>query len=329
MAAKLLFLPTTMRLISATILAVSMVSLWPTAGSTQEAPVATFRTSVNVVQISAVVRDRAGRFVENLSVGDFEILDSGLRRTITEFRREALGVSVALLFDTSGSMEAEFAHAREAAAEVLGQLESSRDEIAIFTFDTQLREVSPFRTDLGKLPAALSSVKPFGKTSLYDAIAATAERLGTREEGRRRAVVVFTDGDDNASRLSPAEVQSVASTIDVPVYIFGLVWSLDGSPADLPVAASGDGETGHPGFTGRLNDLATGTGGHVFVTGTAAQRQAAARYVVDELRHQYLIAFETSSRPGWHPLVVRARGKDLAVRTRSGYYAGQSRPRIG
>jgi Ca-activated chloride channel family protein len=307
---------------------VGALSLWPTAGASQDAPVATFRSSVNVVQISAVVRDHAGRFVEDLSVGDFEILDSGLRRPITEFRRDSMGTSVALLFDASGSMAAEFAHARDAAADVLDRLEPSRDETAIFAFDTRLREVAPFRTDLRKLPDALSSIRPFGKTSLYDAIAQTADRLGTREEGRRRAVIVFTDGDDNASRLSPGEVQSAASTIDVPVYVFGLVWSLESPPAEVPLL-EGDGETGPPAFTGGLSDLAKGTGGHVFVTGTSAQRKAAAQYVVEELRHQYLIAFESSGRPGWHPLVVRARGKDLAVRTRTGYWAGQSLPRRG
>jgi len=327
MAAKLLKGLDTMRFLGAAAL-VTMVSLWPTAGAGQEPPVVTFRSSVNVVQISAIVRDRTGRFVENLSVGDFEILDSGLRRTITDLRHEKAGVSVALLFDTSGSMEAEFAHAREAAAEVLDRLESSRDETAIFTFDTRLREVAPFGTDLRKFPEALLTIKPFGKTSLYDAIAQTAQRLGAREDRRRRAVVVFTDGDDNASRLSPGEAQSVASTIDVPVYIFGLAWSFDGPPADNS-AASGDGEAVHPAFSGRLSDMATGTGGHVFVTGNAAQRKVAAQNVVDELRHQYLIAFESSGRPGWHPLIVRARGKDFAVRTRTGYYAGQSRPTRG
>ncbi|MGB7218722.1 MAG: VWA domain-containing protein [Vicinamibacterales bacterium] len=328
MAAKLLFLPRAMRFFWATVLGAASLSLWPTAGTGQEAPVATFRSSVNVVQISAVVRDRAGRFVENLSSGDFEILDSGLRRTITEFRRDPAGVSVALLFDTSGSMEAQFARAREGAVEVLGRLQSGRDEVGIFAFDTRLREVAPFRTELGTLPDALSSIKPFGKTSLYDAIAQTAERLDAREQTRRRAVVVFTDGDDNASRLSAGEAQSTASTIDVPVYVFGLVWSHDVPPAEVP-AARGDGETTPPAFSGRLGDLATGTGGRVFITSTAIQRQLAAQYFIDEVRHQYLIAFETSGRPGWHPLVVRTPGKDLAVRTRTGYYAGQSRPTRG
>jgi len=79
-------------------------------------------------------------------------------------------------------------------------------------------------------------------------------------------------------------------------------------------------------FAGPLADLASWTGGHVFVASTPGQRSIAARQIIDELRHQYLIAFESSGRPGWHPLVVRARNKDLIVRARSGYIAGQSSP---
>jgi len=79
-------------------------------------------------------------------------------------------------------------------------------------------------------------------------------------------------------------------------------------------------------FTGPLADLASWTGGHVFVASTPGQRSIAARQIIDELRHQYLIAFESSGNPGWHPLEVRARNKDLTVRARSGYFAGQSNP---
>ena len=78
--------------------------------------------------------------------------------------------------------------------------------------------------------------------------------------------------------------------------------------------------------TGSLSDLAAWTGGRTFVVSSIAQRSLVARQIVDELRHQYLIAFESSRTPGWHPLVVRARDKDLTVRARSGYIAGQSRP---
>ncbi|HXI31060.1 MAG TPA: hypothetical protein VNG89_21635, partial [Vicinamibacterales bacterium] len=79
-------------------------------------------------------------------------------------------------------------------------------------------------------------------------------------------------------------------------------------------------------FTGSLHDLATWTGGRAFVVSSIAQRSLVARQIIDEMRHQYLIAFESSQTPGWHPLVVRARNKDLTVRARSGYIAGQSRP---
>ena len=94
--------------------------------------------------------------------------------------------------------------------------ETGRDEAAIFTFDTQLDEIQPFTTDSQVLPDKLSAIQPFGATSLHDAIARTAERLVGRED-RRRAVVVFTDGNDNWSRLSPADVSGIAAAIEVPV----------------------------------------------------------------------------------------------------------------
>jgi VWFA-related protein len=166
----------------------------------------------------------------------------------------------------------------------------------------------------------MSDVVPFGATSLHDAIALTARQVATRE-GRRRGVVVLTDGADNASRLSPKQVAAAASEIDVPVYVFGIVSAID-NPAEEIATNSVE----RSALSGPLADLAASTGGHAFVASTPGQRSLAARQIVDELRHQYLIAFESSGTPGWHPLVVRARNKDLVVRARSGYIAGQSRP---
>src|SRR5207245_162433 len=114
------------------------------------------------------------------------------------------------------SMEARLADAREAAGHVLKWLEPERDETAIFTFDTRLEERTPFTTGLSTLPASMSSVVPFGATSLHDAIAQTAERVGARD-GRRRAVVVLTDGGDNASHMKPADVSALARAKDLIV----------------------------------------------------------------------------------------------------------------
>jgi len=286
---------------------------------TIQAPtIAAFKGGIDMVRVAAVVRDHKGRFVRDLSSRDFEILDAGKTQPIADFRHDIAGISVAVLFDVSGSMEGHLPSAREAATHVLSWLDTSLDEAAIYTFDTHLDELTPFTTGLRTMPDSIGHVVPFGETSLHDAIAETARRVG-RREGRRCAVVVLTDGSDNASRLTPAQVSTIASEIDVPVYIFGIVPSID-NPSEDGTTASAKISA----FVGPLADLAAWTGGHVFVASTPGQRSIAARQIIDELRHQYLISFESSGTPGWHPLVVRARNKDLTVRARSGYIAGQS-----
>jgi Ca-activated chloride channel family protein len=309
---------------AAAVLVAAGVGVTTTAQQPQPAPavppVATFKSSVDLVRVSAVVRDKKGRFVRDMSVRDFEVLDGGVNRRIAEFRHDDSGVSIAFLFDVSGSMESRMANAREAAEHILSRLNLPGDEAAIYTFDTRLEEVTPFTAGLRDLPAKLQSVSPFGATSLHDAVAQTAEKAATRE-GLRRAVVVLTDGRDNASRLSAGEVSGIASAIDVPVYIVGIVPAIDNPSSDLSATSYE-----RSALTGPLSDLAFWTGGRAFVASSIADRSQTAGQIVDELRHQYLIAFESSGKPGWHPLVVRARDKDLTVRARSGYFAGQSRP---
>jgi Ca-activated chloride channel family protein len=288
-------------------------------GGSQDS-VATFRSAVDLVRVSAVVRNKKGRFVQDLTAGDFEVLESGQKRLITDCQRDVAGISVAILLDVSGSMEAQLANARQAGNHVVSWLDRERDEAAVYTFDTRLQEVTSFTSGLQVLPEKLALLTPFGATSLHDAIAQTAQRVGARQ-GRRRAVVVLTDGLDNASRLTPSEVSGIASSIDVPVYVVGVVSAIDNPSA--PVAALGAARSP---LSGALADLSAWTGGRAFVVSTNAERSLAARQLVDELRHQYLIAFESSGQPGWHPLEVRARDKDLTVRARSGYFSGQSRP---
>jgi len=286
----------------------------------QSPPVATFKSGVDLVRVTAVVRDHKGRFVNDLSARDFEILDGNQPRRIVEFRHDSEGLSIALLFDVSGSMEGRLSDAREAANHVLSWLDAKRDEAAIFSFDTQLDEVMPFTHGLKTLPRSMSKLSAFGATSLNDAIAQTAERTGLHD-GRRRAVVVLTDGRDNASRLRPAQVSAIASAIDVPVYIFGIVASIDNPAEDIATTSAGESS-----LAGSLQDLAAATGGRTFISSVPIQRSLAARQMVDELRHQYFIAFESSKSPGWHALVVRMREKNLNVRARNGYIVGQYRP---
>jgi VWFA-related protein len=202
---------------------------------------------------------------------------------------------------------------------VLSWLTPGRDEAALFTFDSRLHEVAPFTVDTRVLQGALGEVDPFGATSLHDAIAEASRRVATRTVGRR-AVVVITDGIDTASGLTPGEVSGIASSIDVPVYIMATVLPIDhvGREGALPRREVST-------VDGTVQDLARWTGGAMFYVSTPSDTSSVSRQVLDELRMQYVIAFEPAATSGWRPLEVRTRHKDHVVRARSGYISGGPR----
>jgi Ca-activated chloride channel family protein len=249
------------------------------------------------------------------------VFEQGVPRKITDFRADVAPLSIAVLFDISGSMRVadRMLAAKFAAYHVLSWLEPGRDEAALFTFDSRLHEVASFTVDTRALQGALGEVDPFGATSLHDAIADTARRVATRT-GRRRAVVVITDGLDNGSGLTPQQVSAIASEIDVPVYIMATVLPIDhiGREGALPrPAPAGEG--------GTVEDLAVWTGGAFYFVSTPSDTSNASRQVLDELRTQYVFAFEPAATSGWRPLEIRTRNKDHVVRARSGYMAGGPR----
>lgn len=287
---------------------------------TAENQQATFRSGVDLVTVSATVRDGKGRLVKDLAKKDFEVIDRGEKRAIAEFRSERAPLSLAILFDVSGSMDTadRSTAARFAAYHLLSQLEQGRDEAGLFAFDSRLREAAPFTVDTHTLKGALGEVDPFGATSLHDAISAAAERVAARPTARR-AVVVLTDGVDTASRLTPAQVSAKAAAIDVPVYIIAVVLPIDDPGSDRATPSA---RREAPASIGTIEDLSRWTGGALYYSSTSVSVYQAARAVIDELRHLYLIAFEPGSEPGWHPIEIRTLQKDFVVRTRGGYVAG-------
>lgn len=276
-----------------------------------------FSASVERVTLSVTVRTSRGRPVTGLTAEDFVLTSSGQRQSITDFRHDDTPVSLALLVDFSGSMAvgARRAAARENVDHLLRFLQPGVDRAGLFAFDKTLRVLQPIAPAPGDILAQLDGVeRPFGATSLFDAIAETGRALAAGS-GVRRAVVALTDGVDNASALTPGEVSALASSIDVPVYIIVVV-----SPLDA------DGQEPHPSLRlgemtkGQLGDLARWSGGEIYTSLGPQQAARTARALVTELRQQYLIAFEPDGRPGWHPIDLRTTRDDLVVRTRSGYY---------
>jgi VWFA-related protein len=288
----------------------------------QDSTVAKFSSAVDVVSVTAVVRDRKGRFVRDLDRADFTVIEAGQSRKILDFRAESDGpVKLAMLFDVSGSMRLgnKAIDARQAARQVFSAMRPE-DEAALYVFDSSLHRASPFTSDVVALDAALDKLDPpYGQTSLYDAVAGTARDVARHEGGngplpQRRAVVVLTDGIDTKSRLTPEMVTGIASEIDVPVYVVAVMSAID-DPRQGTQPRSEE-------LSSALDSLSRWTGGELFIASAPAHANVAARRIIEELRHQYVLAFEASTRPGWRPLEVRARDREHIVRSRSGYTVG-------
>jgi Ca-activated chloride channel family protein len=286
------------------------------AAQDQPAQRPTFRGGVERVTLSATVRTKQGRPVTDLTAEDFELVDGGERREISDFRSEPSPVRLAMLMDVSGSMDvaAKRALAQETAWHLLSWLTVGRDEVALYAFDRQIVELQAPTPAPGLVLEKLEGIRPYGETSLFDAIAATGRAVALHGAGRR-AVVVLTDGADNASKLTASEVSGIASAIDVPVYVVVIISPLDRATSEKTM----DDAKVDAMLTGRLGDLARWTGGEIFTSFGTAQASRAARQIVTELRHQYLIAFAPGGEVGWHPIALSTRNRDLVVRTRSGY----------
>jgi len=275
--------------------------------------VPSFKSGVELVTVFAVVRDHHGRPITGLTAQDFDIVDSGQSRPITDCRVEQGPITLAILADISGSMvvSSRMAAVRATVRHLLSWLVSGEDELALFAFDDELHQLQTFTTDHSEVENRLDSMRSFGSTSLYDAIWQVGVELAGRP-GSRGAVFVITDGQDTHSRLSAAEAARVVRLVDVPVYIL----AVDPSPdhAGEPIADS-------------LKGLAHATGGEYFSTSSPAHTSLAVRQIVEELRHRYVIAFEPGSPAGWHSLAVHAttKNKNVVVRARSGYLAGAHR----
>jgi Ca-activated chloride channel homolog len=300
---------------------VAAIGLQPMATGTVAAQTPSFRAAVDVVSVTAVVRDSRGRPVMNLGQDDFQVFERGRQRQIVQFQASDQGpISLAILFDVSGSMRGttQMAAGQRAVEHILSWVEPAKDEVALFSFDADLREEVAFTKDVAKVKEAVNGLTAVGQTSLYDAISKTARALGDRPSPRR-AVVVITDGIDTSSRLTPAQVSGIASAIDVPVYVIAVLSPLDHPGTDSAVVGAEE----SPVAT-HLSNLAYWTGGNLFMVSAPAHASQAARELISELRHQYLLAFESAREPGWYELDVRTRRRELTVRARSGYFS-QSR----
>jgi Ca-activated chloride channel homolog len=276
-------------------------------------PVATFKSGVDLVSVTAVVRDKKGKVVRSLQPKDFIVAEDGKDRKIISIQSDVnAAASVAFLVDSSGSMA--LGSARQSSKHicdwVLSTLNKQKDDAALLSFDTRLLTLREFTGSFEHVRTGLDEIGAWGATSIYDAIAGTSAMVADRARNRR-AVIVLTDGADNWSSYSPEEVAWIASTIDVPVYVFAV-----GDGVNAEAAAANPKAVYSP-----LAELARATGGEFFVANSPTLAISSITRLVDELRHQYLIAFEPSSASGMRRIEIRTKKTDLRVSSRK-WYAG-------
>lgn len=287
---------------------------WPQAGQ-QPSQTPVFKSSAAVVSVTAAVRRKNGEAVTTLTAKDFEVLDNGVLRPITSFWAEAAPSSLVVLFDRSGSMR--MANRTEAAREVARQmvavLAPGVDQVSLLGFDHDVARLEPFVAAPGNVLDKLDLIESFGQTSLTDAVAIAADQVSDKRT--RRAVVVLTDGQDTSSKMTPSAVATFAASLDVPVYVLVPQIEMERNAG--------------PGVDPGLIELAHRTGGQVFVVTTPAETSIATRTIASDLHHQYLLAFESDGKAGWHALDVRVKQQKLVVRARTGYDAGRSLQEAG
>jgi VWFA-related protein len=267
------------------------------------------RITVELALVQATVRDAAGEYVKGLKQEAFRLLENGLPQEIVLFSEEPEApIRVALLLDVSGSMALQdhLAMARSGIRYFLDRL-GPRDEVALLAFaDGEVEVLADFTNDRQVLTDALLSRKAYGQTALLDAVA-RAPGMVPRLENARRAIVLFSDGVDNISRLAPGEAVQIARRTEVPVYSVGFLDRVEKRRAELGAEV--------------LERFSQETGGKVFIADDPHQVNRASRQVVDELKHTYILGYYPSPSRGPHTLQLEATCQGCQVTSRRGLYA--------
>lgn len=211
------------------VLALAFFVLHPIADRAQQVAAAppddyTINVSVNEVVLHATVRNRRGTPVAGLKRDDFQIFEDGIRQSLKHFGQGDIPVTVGLVIDNSGSMRPKRAEV-VAAALAFAASSKPQDQIFLVNFNEHVRfglpRDIPFTDEPARLRAALGTVKSDGKTALYDAVVAALEHLkqGNRD---KRVLVVVSDGADNASTHTKAQMLEAATRFNAIIYGIGL-----------------------------------------------------------------------------------------------------------
>jgi len=276
---------------------------------------ATFRAGTELVSLTATVSDRKGQFLTDLTRDDFEVLEDGKPQTLQQFARgddleSGPDLHIGLLFDTSGSMDADIKMSRSAAIKFLNTMNYARD-MTLVDFDTEVRVTKFSQQDFPRLVERIRSRKPEGFTAMYDALGVYLD--GATDLMGRKILVVFTDGGDTRSAIRFGDAMTLIRASDVMVYAIGFLDNQSsGSRSDQRL---------------RLTQMATESGGSAFFPSTMKEIEEAYDTIVSQVRSQYTLGYistNTTTDGRWRKVEIRVRtpaASGARIQSRKGYFA--------
>lgn len=273
-----------------------------------------FRAGVEIVQMAATVVDADGRLVGDLERDDFEIFEDGRRQPLTHFTRERVPLSVGVVLDVSQSM---FGQRIDDARLALDQFLTDRldvgDEVFISVFNHEPSIAVPWTVGPRELRNRLDHVRPWGGTSIYDAMMNALPLFETRKHPRA-AVVLISDGSDTGSLADVRDVRRELRRNAAFVYAIAI---------DAPDTRA---------INDRVNpfalrEITTDSGGYTEVVRDSPELGPATARIAEELNHQYMLGYrpERPADGAYRSIRVRIAGRDHTVRTRRGYVADPRR----
>ena len=273
--------------------------------------------SSDLVVLPVVVTDKQGRYVSDLPGAQFTVFDNGRPVPIELFTNEDTPVTVGLIIDASGSMRLRIGQV-VAASLLFARLSNPQDELFAVRFNDDVQDVMPIPPfllagDLADLEKAVTSIRPDGRTALYDGVMDGLDHLATGTRARK-VLIVISDGGDNASGATLDAVLARARASNAAIYTIGIF-----DPDDMDK---------NPGV---LKSLASATGGERFLPHSAGDLLIACERIAREIRGGYTIGYVPPARDGaYHRVKVEigpSPGRRLNVRTRPGYFAaGRATP---
>ena len=271
---------------------------------------ARFRSEVDLISVTATVVDGEGHLVTGLPREVFEVYEDGERQTITQFTNERVPVSLAVMLDVSDSMYGQrLVDARSAVERFLFDLLDKSDEFSVVAFNHEARPLTPWTQAPDVVRDAMSTLKPFGSTALYDSLLTVLPMMNTRAK-QRAAIVIISDGADTASDATLREVRSALIRTDAFVYAIAVD----------PPAKRAINETVN---VGALNEITGGSGGNTELVHQTTEIVEATARIAEELNSQYVLGYHTQ-KPldgSYRSIRVRATSPGHRVRSRRGYIA--------